>query len=78
MLPEVDIPEIRDEDLLELDRELAKLEQLDARAAQVVELRFFVGLGEAEISQALGISVATVKRDWKFARAWLTKQLATK
>ena len=74
-LSDLDVPLIRDEDLMELDCELANLEELDPRSARVVELRFFGGLRESEISEAMGISVATVKRDWEFARAWLLKQL---
>jgi len=63
------------EDLLALDQELNKLEALHARSGRVVELRFFGGLREEEIAEVLGISVATVKRDWEFARAWLLSRL---
>jgi DNA-directed RNA polymerase specialized sigma24 family protein len=55
---------------------LANLEELDPRAAKVVELRFFGGLGEAEAAEVLGISVTTLKRDWDFAKTWLAAQLA--
>jgi RNA polymerase sigma factor (TIGR02999 family) len=58
-----------------LDEALSRLERADARAARVVELRFFGGLREDEVAEALGVSVITVKRDWKFARAWLIDQL---
>jgi RNA polymerase sigma-70 factor, ECF subfamily len=51
------------------------LESLDPRAAKVVELRFFGGLSEAEAAEALQISVTTLKRDWEFAKTWLTGQL---
>jgi len=51
------------------------LAAVDARKAQVVELRFFGGLGEQEIAQSLDISLDTVQRDWKTARAWLYGQL---
>jgi len=64
-----------DEDLIALDEVLAQLEASDARAARVVELRFFGGLSEAEIADELGVSVITVKRDWKAARAWLMARL---
>ncbi len=64
-----------DERLLALDEALARLEVLDARAAKVVELRFFGGLAEAEAAEVLGISVATLKRDWDFAKTWLASQL---
>jgi RNA polymerase sigma factor (TIGR02999 family) len=64
-----------EQDLLELDDALNKLEQFDARAARVIELRFFAGLTEAETAEALGVSVATLKRDWAFGRAWLLRHL---
>lgn len=64
-----------DERLLAVDEALGRLELLDPRAARVVEFRFFGGLSEAEAAEALGISVATLKRDWEFAKAWLTGQL---
>ena len=63
------------EDLLALDEVLAQLERMDTRAARVVELRFFGGLSEAEIADVLDVSVITVKRDWKAARAWLMARL---
>jgi RNA polymerase sigma factor (TIGR02999 family) len=62
--------------LLALNEALTNLEQLDPRAAQVVELRFFGGLGEADAAEVIGISVATLKRDWDFAKTWLASQLA--
>lgn len=61
--------------LLVIDEALNQLEQADARAARVAELRFFAGLEENDIAENLGVSVATVKRDWKFARAWLASHL---
>ena len=64
-----------DEELLEVDQALQRLEQLDPRAARVVELRFFAGMNEAEISEVLEVSAATLQRDWQFARAWLLTQL---
>jgi len=63
------------DDLLFLDQALTALEQSDPRAAQVTELRFFGGLEEKEIADQLGVSEITVKRDWKFARAWLALHL---
>ena len=63
------------EDLFAVDEALQALEGLDSRAAQVVELRVFGGLKESEIARALDISIATVKRDWTFARAWLISRL---
>jgi len=64
-----------DHRVIELDLALQRLEQLDARAAQVVELRFFGGLTDREVGTALDISPATVKRDWEFARSWLLKEI---
>ena len=63
------------EELLDLDTLLSALERLDPRAVRVVELRFFGGLREEEIAETLGVSVITVKRDWKAARAWLAARL---
>ena len=54
-------------DLLDINDALQRLERLDPRAAQVVELRFFGGLKETEIAEVLGISLATLHRDWKMA-----------
>ena len=62
-------------DILDIDEALKNLEALDPRAAAGVELRFFAGLKETEIAEALGISLATLHRDWKIARAWLFSQL---
>jgi RNA polymerase sigma-70 factor (ECF subfamily) len=67
----------RVEDLVALDEALSQLEALNPRAGRVVELRFFAGLDERESAEALNISVATVKRDWVFAKAWLFDQLNT-
>ena len=55
---------------------LLAFEAIDPRAAKVVELRFFGGLENDEVAEALGISLATVKRDWTLARAWLQRELA--
>ena len=63
------------DDILSLDQALTKLAKADPRAARVVELRFFGGLREEEVAEVLGISVITVKRDWKVARAWLIGRL---
>ena len=65
----------RDEDLIALDEALSQLEKVSLRASQIVELRFFAGLTEKEVAQALGISLATLKRDWDFAKAWLYQQI---
>jgi RNA polymerase sigma factor (TIGR02999 family) len=65
-----------DVDLLALDEALTRLAVLDERQAKVVELRYFTGLGIEETAEALGISPATVKREWTMARAWLKRELA--
>jgi RNA polymerase sigma factor (TIGR02999 family) len=68
-------PVARNEDMLLLDEALSKLEKADARAARVVELRFFAGLQEQEVAEVLNVSIITVKRYWKVARAWLIGRL---
>lgn len=65
----------RDLRLIQLDEVLSQLEANDARKADVVKLRFFVGLNNEEIADALGVHVATVARDWTYARAWLKRQI---
>ena len=62
-------------DVLALDDLLRQLGQLNERHARVVELRYFGGLGVRETAQVLGVSPATVKNDWRTARAWLMGQL---
>ena len=62
-------------DLLALDHALSALAGLDARQARIVELRFFGGLTVEETAETLGVSPATVKRDWTLARAWLKREL---
>jgi RNA polymerase sigma-70 factor (ECF subfamily) len=62
-------------DLIALDNALTKLDALSPRQARVVELRFFGGLEIEQAATALGISPATVKRDWIFARAMLLRML---
>jgi RNA polymerase sigma factor (TIGR02999 family) len=63
-------------DLVALDDALQTLERLDPRQARVVELRFFAGLNLDETAEALKISVATVRRDWSMAEAWLFRELS--
>ena len=64
-----------EENTLDLDLALSKLENAHPRAARVVELRYFGGMSNEEIAQCLEVSPATVKRDWLAARAWLYGQL---
>lgn len=72
MLPGIDV------DVLDLDRALARLSALDRRKSEIAELRFFGGLAIDEIGPLVGVSRATVERDWQMARAWLFKQLSVK
>ncbi len=65
----------RIEDVLDIDRVLTKLAARDALAAEIVQMRFFGGLREAEIAAQLGYSVRWVSSEWEFARAWLAKEL---
>lgn len=65
----------RSDELIAVDEALSKLEKEDARKAQVVKLRFILGLSLEETAEALDISKATAKRDWVFARAWLLREL---
>jgi RNA polymerase sigma-70 factor, ECF subfamily len=69
------IAETQSGDLLVLEQALARLEKLDARQCQVVEMRFFAGMSEEEIAEALGVSARTINREWRMARAWLYKEL---
>lgn len=62
--------------LLELENALQKLEEMDPRKARVVELRFFTGLSVEEAARVLGVSTRTVKRDWLFAKAWLSSEIS--
>jgi RNA polymerase sigma-70 factor, ECF subfamily len=64
-------------DALDLDRALQTLEQLDPTQGRIVELRFFAGLTVEETAAALGISPATVKREWALAKGWLYRELTT-
>jgi len=63
------------QDLVALDDALGALAAFDARKAQVVEMRFFGGLSVEETAEALSVSVDTVMRDWKLAKAWLLREL---
>ena len=62
-------------DLLALNEALDELAQMDPQQGRIVELKFFGGLSIEETAEVLGISHATVERDWKMARAWLRRQL---
>ena len=61
-----------------IDEALSRLADLAPCQGRVVELRFFGGCSEEEIAKILGVSVRTVKRDWRVARAWLFAELGKK
>jgi RNA polymerase sigma factor (TIGR02999 family) len=70
------VQDARDQvDLLALDQALSRLEALFPRVGRVVELRYFVGLDEAQTAQVLELSDRQVRRDWAFAKSWLLDQL---
>jgi len=68
-------PETSTVDVLALDQALDALSSLDARQCRVVELRFFAGLDIPEAADALGVSTATIEREWAMAKAWLRHRL---
>ena len=63
------------DEMVALDDALQKLEQIDKRKSQVATMRFFAGLSVEETAETLAVSIETVTRDWRFARAWLRKEL---
>ena len=65
----------RAEEIVALDEALTRLADINARAARVVECRFFGGLTIEEAGEALGVSPMTVKRDWRLAKTWLRREL---
>lgn len=65
----------RDLELIEIDEALNRLAEIDLQQSKIVELRFFSGLNVDETAQVLGISPRTVKRSWRFAKAWLRREL---
>lgn len=67
--------ELNLDEIISVDHALKKLEKIDERQAKVVECRFFGGLTIKETADTLGISMPTVSRDWKVARAWLNREL---
>lgn len=75
---DVALPQEREVDVVALDDALKQLAALDEQASRVVELRFFGGLSIEETSVVLGVSPATVKREWATARAWLQREMKNK
>ena len=72
------VPAPRSSDVLALDAVLQQLEVIDPRKSRIVEMRFFAGLSLEETAEALNVSLATVNRDWSFARSWLARELKKK
>lgn len=72
----IPLPQQMDIDVIALDAALSELSNLDAQQGRIVELRFFAGLTIEDTSEVLGISPATVKRDWITARAWLFRAMS--
>ena len=64
-----------DEEVLAIDEALKRLSGLDPRKSQIVELRYFGGLGIEEVAEVVAVSISTVKREWEKARAWLCREL---
>lgn len=74
----LEIPaDFKQDQLLALDEALERLTTQDPAKAEVVKLRFFVGLANEEVAEVMGISVGTVKRYWTFARAWLYREIGS-
>lgn len=72
------LPAVQSEaDLVRLDGLLGRLSEVDSVAARVVEMRFFSGMQDDEIALAIGSSSRTVRRHWRYARAWLTRELGS-
>ncbi len=65
------------DEVLVVDELLGRLERLDPRQGRLVELRFFAGLTEDETAEAMGLSAATIKREWRSAKAWLNREMAS-
>ena len=61
--------------MVRLDEALNELEKLNTRQSKIVEYRFFTGLTNEEIVELLSVSVPTMRRDWRFAKAWLSREL---
>ena len=72
----VELPNGGDAELIALDDALNELSRMDERQAKIVEMKFFGGLSAPEISRVLGLSRATVDRDWSTARVWLHQQMS--
>ena len=69
---------IKPDELIDLDEALNSLEKISERQSKIIEYWFFVGLTHEEIAEVIGMSLPTVRRDWRLARAWLTRELKNK
>lgn len=69
---------IKPDELIDLDKALHNLEQINERQSKIIEYWFFVGLTHEEIAEVIGMSLPTVRRDWRLARAWLSRELKIK
>lgn len=78
LIEAANVPASQSADVLALDKALQELEAIDPRKSQIVEMRFFGGLSQEEVAEALNVSPATVRRDWSLARAWLSRELKKK
>ena len=72
-----DLGTSRAREIIQLDDALDALARIDQRKAQVIEFRFFAGLSVQETAEVLKVSSDTVLRDWRLARAWLLKEIAS-
>ena len=64
------------DDVLAVDEAVRKLEAVDPRKGRIVNLRYFVGFTAQETAQALGLSLGTIEREWRFIKVWLQDELA--
>ena len=71
---EIEAPE-PEHDVLAIEEVVQRLEEQDARKGEIVNLRYFAGLSNAETAAALGVSVGTIEREWRFIRSWLRTEL---
>lgn len=75
-IDQFDVPHPRpEEDVLAVNEALARLEQQDERKGRILELRYYGGLSAEETAAAIGVSLATLERDWRFIKAWLRTEL---
>jgi RNA polymerase sigma-70 factor (ECF subfamily) len=74
---ELFIDECKLEDVMAVDEALERLALIDPRQSRLVELRFFAGLDVEEAAEVMGVSPTTIKREWRLAKAWLSRELST-